>query len=317
MNHISINRLSYELVTELKKNASKYRLKVSKNKKGTTIIDAGILAEGSLPAGIKISEICMGGLGSIKINSKKFSKLINWNVDVSASHPVLACLASQYAGWSLSHGNFFSLGSGPARALAKREKIFEEINYTDNFSKTSIVLETNKVPPYPIIQKISNDCKIDEDQINIIIAPTTSMVGNIQVVARVLEVALHKAHELKFPLEKIVDGMGSAPIPPIAKDTLSGMGRTNDAIIYGGSIFLTIRGSGDEARKLAKELPSQNSKDFGIPFKEIFRKYEGDFYKIDGSLFSPARVSINSLESGETFHGGIIKTDLVEKSFFE
>ena len=65
-----------------------------------------------------------------------------------------------------------------------------------------------------------------------------------------------------------------------------------------------------------KELPSQNSKDFGSSLlKEIFEKYQGDFYKIDGSLFSPARVSINSLESGETFHGGIIKTNLVEKSF--
>ena len=143
------------------------------------------------------------------------------------------------------------------------------------------------------------------------------MVGNIQVVARVLEVALHKAHELNFPLHKIVDGIGSAPMPPIAKDTLTGMGRTNDSIIYGGNIFLTIKGSSDEAKKLAEELPSQNSKDFGIPFKEIFKKYQGDFYKIDGSLFSPARVSINSLESGETFHGGIIKTDLVEKSFFK
>ena len=317
MNEISINKLSDDLLNELKDNANKYRLKISKNTLGTTIIDAGIKAQGSLEAGLKISEICMGGLGSISINSCNFSDLISWNITVSASQPVLSCLASQYAGWSLSHNDFFSLGSGPARALAKREKIFDEIGYSDQYSKTSIVLETNKIPPNEIIEKISKDCNVDKDKITIILAPTTSMVGNLQVVARVLEVALHKAHELKFPLNKIVDGIGSAPIPPIAKDTLTGMGRTNDSIIYGGNIFLTINGSSDEAKKLAKELPSQNSKDFGIPFKEIFQKYQGDFYKIDGSLFSPARVSINSLESGETFHGGIIKTNLVEKSFFK
>ena len=317
MNEISINKLSDNLLNELNDNANKYRLKISKNTLGTTIIDAGIKAQGSLEAGLKISEICMGGLGSISINSCNFSDLISWNITVSASQPVLSCLASQYAGWSLSHNDFFSLGSGPARALARREKIFDEIGYSDQYSKTSIVLETNKIPPNEIIEKISKDCKVDEDKITIILAPTTSMVGNLQVVARVLEVALHKAHELKFPLNQIVDGIGSAPIPPIAKDTLTGMGRTNDSIIYGGNIFLTINGSSDEAKKLAKELPSQNSKDFGIPFKEIFEKYQGDFYKIDGSLFSPARVSINSLESGETFHGGIIKTDLVEKSFFK
>ena len=317
MDEISINKLSDDLLNELKDNANKYRLKISKNTLGTTIIDAGIKAQGSLEAGLKISEICMGGLGSISINSCNFSDLISWNITVSASQPVLSCLASQYAGWSLSHNDFFSLGSGPARALAKREKIFDELGYSDKYSKTSIVLETNKIPPNEIIEKISKDCKVDKDKITIILAPTTSMVGNLQVVARVLEVALHKAHELKFPLNKIVDGIGSAPIPPIAKDTLTGMGRTNDSIIYGGNIFLTINGSSDEAKKLAKELPSQNSKDFGIPFKEIFQKYQGDFYKIDGSLFSPARVSINSLESGETFHGGIIKTNLVEKSFFK
>ena len=317
MNEISINKLSDNLLNELNDNANKYRLKISKNTLGTTIIDAGIKAQGSLEAGLKISEICMGGLGSVSINSCNFSDLISWNITVSASQPVLSCLASQYAGWSLSHNDFFSLGSGPARALAKREKIFDEIGYSDQYSKTSIVLETNKIPPNEIIEKISKDCKVAKDKITIILAPTTCMVGNLQVVARVLEVALHKAHELKFPLNKIVDGIGSAPIPPIAKDTLTGMGRTNDSIIYGGNIFLTINGSSDEAKKLAKELPSQNSKDFGIPFKEIFEKYQGDFYKIDGSLFSPARVSINSLESGETFHGGIIKTDLVEKSFFK
>ena len=131
MNEISINKLSDFLLQELKNNATKYRLKISKNTHGTTIIDAGIKAQGSLEAGLKISEICMGGLGSINITSCSFSDLISWNINVSAAQPVLSCLASQYAGWSLSHNDFFSLGSGPARALARREKIFDEIGYSD------------------------------------------------------------------------------------------------------------------------------------------------------------------------------------------
>ena len=317
MEKISINLLFHELVEKLIDKADVLRIKVSKTPTGANVIDAGISTEGSLEAGIKISEICMGGLGSVSINANKFSDLINWSITVSATNPILACLGSQYAGWNLSFKNFFSLGSGPARALAQREKIFSELKYCDKYSKTSIVLETNKIPPEEIIQKISNDCKVEKKNIYLIVAPTTSMVGNLQVVSRVLEVALHKAHELKFPLDRIVDGIGCAPIPPVSNDTLIGMGRTNDSIIYGGNVFLSVRGSSKDAKKLAKNLPSQNSKDFGIPFTQIFKKYHGDFYKIDGSLFSPAKVSVNSLDSGETFHEGIIKVDLVEQSFFK
>ena len=142
------------------------------------------------------------------------------------------------------------------------------------------------------------------------------MAGNIQIVARVLEVAIHKCHELKFPLTRIVDGMGTCPIPPIAKNMITGMGRTNDSIIYGGIVYLSINGPVKEIIDLSKKLPSNNSKDYGKPFKDIFSEYKGDFYKIDGSLFSPAKVIINSLETGETFSSGEINKNLVEESFF-
>ena len=55
-----------------------------------------------------------------------------------SAQPVLACLGSQYAGWSLAASKeetggkkFFSLGSGPARALAAKEKLFAELGYRD------------------------------------------------------------------------------------------------------------------------------------------------------------------------------------------
>ena len=124
--------------------------------------------------------------------------------------------------------------------------------------------------------------------------PTTSLCGNIQVVSRVLEVAIHKVHELKFPLSRIIHGAAFAPLPPIAKDFLTGMGRTNDSIIYGGVVQLLIDGDEDDLIALARELPSSSSRDYGKPFKEIFKDNNNDFYKIDGSLFSPAKVIVNS-----------------------
>ena len=312
----SLNENTDNLIDELIDNKQKFGLNIYKGPLESTFIDSGINAKGSIEAGIKISEICLGGLGKVEINPYNFSSKINWNINVRSSNPVLACLGCQYAGWSLSHENFFSLGSGPARSIANREDIFKEINYKDNYKKTVIVLEVDKEPPIEIIKKISSDCKISPSNLFFILTPTTSMAGNMQIVARVLEVAIHKCHELKFPLTRIVDGMGTCPIPPIAKNMITGMGRTNDSIIYGGIVYLSINGPVKEIIDLSKKLPSNNSKDYGKPFKDIFSEYKGDFYKIDGSLFSPAKVIINSLETGETFSSGEINKNLVEESFF-
>ena len=224
-------------------------------------------------------------------------------------------MGSQYAGWSLSAKDFFSLGSGPVRSVAQKEEIFKEIEYKDRSMKTSVILEVDRFPPEEIVKKIATDCDLDCKNITFILAPTTSICGNIQVVARVLEVAIHKIHEIKFPLNKIIHGLGFAPLPPIAKDFVTGMGRTNDSIIYGGVVQLMMKGTDQELNELSKELPSNSSKDYGKPFQEIFENYNMDFYKIDGSLYSPAVIVINSLNSVKTFTGGMINEKLLKKSF--
>ncbi len=41
----------------------------------------------------------------------------------------------------------------------------------------------------------------------------------------------------------------------------------------------------------------------------------GDFYKIDGSLFSPAEAIVTSVRTGATFRGGRLEPSLVDASF--
>ena len=311
----SINKNANKLVDSLIKNHEKLNLLIKRGPLGCKIVDAGVKTVGSIEAGLQISEICLGGLGKVNLIPSEKYKNSSYFLSVFASKPVLACLGSQYAGWSLSSQNFFSLGSGPVRSIAQKEDIFKELNYTDKSNKTSIILEVDQYPPAEIVKKISEDTKIKSSEITFILTPTTSIAGNIQVVARVLEVAIHKIHELKFPLEKIVHGIGHAPLPPLARNFVSGMGRTNDSIIYGGIVQLFMKGSDVELKKLAKDLPSQNSKDYGKPFEAIFEKYKRDFYKIDGLLFSPAQVIINSLESGKTYSYGKVNKKLIELSF--
>ena len=163
--------------------------------------------------------------------------------------------------------------------------------------------------------KIAEMCGITNKKLTIILTPTSSLAGAVQIVSRVLETSLHKAHALHFPLNKIIDGAGSAPLCPPSHDFLTAMSRSNDAILFAGQIQLFVEANDEDTQELANALPSSASKDYGKPFCEIFKDVEYDFYKIDPMLFSPACVAVTSLTTGHTFHAGKIDLDLLDKSF--
>jgi methenyltetrahydromethanopterin cyclohydrolase len=165
------------------------------------------------------------------------------------------------------------------------------------------------------VQRIAQDCRLPTDRLSFIYTPTQSFAGNVQIVARVLEVALHKAHELKFPIDRIIEGMGAAPLSPPHPDLVAAMGRTNDAIIYAGRVHLFVTGAAADARALADQLPSTTSRDYGEPFAHIFKRFKGDFYAVDPMLFSPAEVTVTAIESGESFHNGRVDLKLIDASF--
>ena len=311
----SINALVQPLVEALINDANALNLKINQHETGAIIVYAGIEQLGSIEAGRRIAEICMGGFGLVAINNTLTFVNYPASIQVESANPVLACLASQYAGWALQHDKFFSLGSGPARAIAQREDIFKELNYQDTAKKTVLVLETDKIPPNEIIKKVARDTNIKPENLTFILTPTTSLAGGAQIVARVLEVALHKAHTLHFPLNNIISGNGSAPLPPVSQDFLTAMGRTNDAILFGGEVTLTVDCTDIEAEKLARELPSSASKDYGRPFADIFKSVNMDFYQIDPLLFSPAKVTIINLNTGNNFMAGALDEALLSKSF--
>ena len=317
--NISINALCKPLVEQLCEQAEQLAISVSHADNRTCIIDAGIKTSGSLEAGRLIAEICLGGLGRVMLSHGGVAP--NWplTIHVNTVNPVLACLASQYAGWSLVHEvgkqKFQALGSGPARALSRREPLFKELCYQDQSEHTVIVLEVDSYPPLALLDKIAEQCGVAAANLTVILTPTCSLAGSLQVVARVLEVALHKTHELKFNLADIVDGHASAPFAPPAADFITGMGRTNDAILFAGRVHLFVNGKVDAAQSLAHKLPSNTSRDYGKPFAEVFKDYKYDFFQIDPMLFSPAQVTISHLPSGKSFHSGAIALDLLEQSF--
>ncbi len=316
---ISVNRQAAELTAALRRDAAMLNLGFARGSLGEILIDAGAAWRGGVEAGLRIAEICLGGLGRVRLVPNGATPNWPWTVAVSSPQPVIACLGSQYAGWSLSHGagkdGFFALGSGPARALAQKEAVLKDIGYRDEADVATLVIESGRPPPPEVVESVARDCGVALSALTVIYAPTQSLAGGAQVVARVLEVALHKAHELKFPLDRIVDGMGAAPVSPPHPDFVVAMGRTNDAIIYGGRVQLFVTGPAADAKVLAEALPSSASRDFGAPFAEIFRRFKGDFYAIDPMLFSPAEVIVTAIESGASFHFGTLHPELLDASF--
>ena len=314
-NSISVNQLAQPLVVALLNDAATHNLGISKHNSGAIIVDAGIDVAGGLEAGRRIAEICMGGLGQVTFTQQLPFKHWPTGVQVSAKRPVLACLGSQYAGWTLSCEKFFSLGSGPARSIAQREDLFKDIDYKDKAKKTVLVLEADRVPPLEVIEKVARDTLINPENLTFILTPTRSLAGTVQIVARVLEVALHKLHTLHFPLNQLVDGIASAPLPSPSSDFLTGMGRTNDAILFGGFVHLFVQCSDEAAKQLAADLPSSASKDYGKPFAQVFKEVNMDFYQIDPLLFSPAKVAITNLTTGNSYFAGAFDEDILNQSF--
>lgn len=314
----SLNALSNPLVETLVADAEILRLAVT-TENGARMVDAGATVRGSIEAGRRIAEICLGGLGTVSIAPAGPIAAWPYSVIVHSADPVLACLGSQYAGWSLADetgdSGFFALGSGPGRAVSVVEDLYAELGYRDAADRTALVLEAAGGPPASVVAKVAEACGLPAEALTFIYAPTQSLAGSTQVVARVLEVALHKAHTVGFDLHRIVDGIGSAPLSPQHPDFIQAMGRTNDAIIYGGRVQLFVEADEADARQLAEQLPSTTSADHGAPFADIFARVNGDFYKIDGALFSPAEVIVTSVTTGKSFRGGRLMPELVEASF--
>lgn len=314
----SVNGNAARLVDDMVAAAAALRIAVAEGPSGERLIDAGAKAAGGIEAGLRLAAIAMGGLGEARVAGLGASRW-PWSIEARSSQPVIACLASQYAGWKLTYGEgkgaWFGMGSGPARALARKEPLFDELAYRDASDWATIVLEAAAPPPRQVLDKLARDCRVEPRRLNVLYAPTSSLAGMVQIAARALEVALHRAHELRFPLDRIVDGLGAAPLPPPHPDLVTAIGRSNDAIIYGGRVHLMVTGPSEDARRLAAEAPSRASRDYGEPFAATFRRFNGDFYAIDPRLFSPAEVIVTAIDSGRSFRGGAVDRDIVDASF--
>jgi methenyltetrahydromethanopterin cyclohydrolase len=225
-------------------------------------------------------------------------------------------MASQYAGWALSVGKFFAMGSGPMRAAYGKEPLFDKIGFREKATAAVGVLEGRRLPDDDVVKYIAERTGVAPSAVMLAAAPTAGIAGTMQITARSVETTLHKLLELGFDVRRVASGFGSAPVPPPAADDLVAVGRTNDAILYASRVVLWCRGDDASIAAVGPRVPSSASRDYGTPFAETFRRYNGDFYKIDPHLFSPAEVVIHNLDTGRSFHYGRTNPETAAQSFF-
>lgn len=282
---------------------------------GARVIDAGVNQPGSIEAGLLLARVCMAGRADVRVTNGLVDG-IGWpHVEVTTDEPLAACLFSQYAGWRMSVGKYFAMGSGPMRAVAAREKLFEKLGYSEAAYAIVGVLEAGKLPDEVVAEYLADRCKMSPASVTLLVAPTASIAGTIQVVARSVETAMHKLFELGFDVRRVRHGFGSAPLPPVAKDDLAGIGRTNDAILYGGRVTLWVTGDDESIRELGPKVPASAASCYGKPFLEIFKAAKYDFYQIDPLLFSPAEIVIHNVETGSAFRFGGVNHAVLRTSF--
>jgi methenyltetrahydromethanopterin cyclohydrolase len=312
---MSLNEKALRLADHMAAMAASLRIAVATMPNGARILDCGIAVEGGLQAGLAMARVCLAGQAEVALVPGSWDDLPVPLVQVHSDHPVLACMASQYAGWQVSVGKFFAMGSGPMRAAYGKEELFEHIPGREQASAAVGVLEAHKLPGDDVTAYLAERLNLSPSKLTLLAAPASSQAGNVQVVARSLETALHKLYELKFDLGQIVSGYGAAPLPPVAADFLGAIGRTNDAILYGGQVVLWVRADDEQLAEVGPKVPSSASPDYGAPFADIFERYQRDFYRIDPMLFSPARIVFQNLKSGRCHVFGRIEREILRRSF--
>ena len=297
-------------------NPELYGVTISKSTAGATIVDAGVKSPGGFQAGKKLTELCMGCAGKAQLGFKTYGDITFPSITITSDHPAIAMLGSQFAGWRIKEGENIAIGSGPARALALKPKdVFEEIGYKDVSDKAVLTLESNQLPSDFLVEKVATACNIKAENLIVVVAPTASVAGLTQVTGRIVEVGIHKLRTLGLNPKLIRYASGFAPIPPLGCDFEVAMARTNDAILYGGTVYCTVDFE-DEAKlqTIIQQAPSKTSKDYGKPFLQIFREADKDFYKIDHGLFAPAVIMVNNAKTGKTFKAGEINPKVLAQS---
>ncbi|MEM4781806.1 MAG: methenyltetrahydromethanopterin cyclohydrolase [Halalkalicoccus sp.] len=306
----SLNRMSLELVDEAIDFAGELNVAVSELETETTVLDFGVETDGGIEAGLLLCEIQTAGLSTVQTRMDAVGGVPMPFVELSTDQPARSILCAQKAGWELATEDFEGLGSGPARALVAEEEEFARVGYEDVFDFAVLAVESDELPTPAAARQVADLTGVDPGAVYLPTFPTASLAGSVTMAARAAELAVFRLSELGYDPLDVVTASASAPVAPVAGSEEAAIGRTNDALAYGGRAHVVVR---EEFDRFA-EVASTASDEYGRPFVEIFEEADWDLYGVPESVFAPAEVTIDVL-GGATYHYGERNEALLESSF--
>lgn len=306
----SLNRMAIELADEALEFASELNIEPRELDNGATVLDFGVHADGGLEAGLLLAELQTAGLATVQTRMDAVADAPFPHVELATDRPALALLCSQKAGWELSVAGFEGLGSGPARALVAEEAEFQTVGYTDAFDLTVLALESDTLPTAAVAEHVAERTAVNPESVFLPAFRTASIVGSVTVAARAAELAVFRLFELGYDPTDVITASGSAPVAPVPPDEETAMGRTNDALAYGGQVHLTVREEPEEPDSLV----SSAADEYGAPFVDIFESVGWDLSAVEQAAFAPAQVTVDVL-GGPTYAVGTTDESLLAQSF--
>ena len=317
----SVNQKAVRIVKEkIIPNAEMLQCEVHQLKNGATVIDMGIHARGGYLAGKLFVEATIGDMGHVDFGRFTLGEIDLPSIDVYIDLPQTATLSSQFSGWELGEGfekgSIIPIGSGPARAIAKIDFGAQGWSYQDIHHETVLAAQTTVLPDEAMAEDVARKCGLSPENVYILAATTGSLAGAIQVCSRSVEASMFCMFKKEFPLESVISGMGTSPIPPPTRDEFDAMDRVNTALMYGCSVRYLVDCEDSDIESFLEIAPFSASPRFGEHFNDLFEEGQRDFHLVDKSIHTVAYYEITNFKTGRTFKAGQLREDMLARSFF-
>jgi methenyltetrahydromethanopterin cyclohydrolase len=265
---LSVNKLGYEIVKEMIRDCDRLNIAVNELKNGTTVLDCGVNAPGGYKAGEYASKLRMGGLAEVQITNVTYGDTSLPTAVVYTDFPSMIGLCT-YVWYGIvpqpfdTKAEFSAWISGPGRVLARApQKVFDKIDYEDNSDVAVLVVQSRKLPDEKVANYLAEKCKVSPKNLYLVVTPTESVAGSVQVVAvSGLEDTFWRLTEFfGIPYARIKHALGSTPIPPIHPRVYEVPCITSDdAIRYGGIVHYWIESvEGEDLEAIVKSMVIEN-----------------------------------------------------------
>ena len=331
---VSVNGLAHKLVEEMMDRGDELCIEALRLDNGVTVVDTGVNVRGGYKAGEYVIKISLGGLGEARVTSLELGDdLVLPAVNVYTDYPAAVAL-SMYI-WlnvveapHLDVGGYTAWVSGPGRARAREpEKVFSKIDYRDESDVAVLVVQPRgrELPPAKFAEHLARRCGVSPENLYLVVTPTYSITGSVQVSARSLEDWFWRLTEFYgIPYHRVEALMTVAAIAPISPKVFKEpCAWADDMIRYGSMVHAWIYSEdGEDLKEVVEGSVIENYPDvFGKSFYDVAvleRKYiypDLDLEAIarEGRGFVFAQASIYDTRTGRLYTAGRIHRDLVRR----